>query len=86
MRGLFCRTEGRSARATHGQIVCVLAAARMEDAATFRETAEGLFLRVRGAGMVLDTIRVLFPQIGKTFAELNGGRKNRNTVTAVGRS
>jgi XTP/dITP diphosphohydrolase len=62
-----------------GRFVCVLAAARAgHTLATFRGTAEGIILDVpRGShGFGYDPL-FYFPQIEKTFAELNAEEKSR---------
>ncbi len=62
-----------------GRFVCVLAAARDgQTLATFRGTAEGIILDARrgGNGFGYDPL-FYFPQIQKTFAELNAEEKSK---------
>lgn len=68
-----------------GRFVCVLAAARDgKTLATFRGTAEGIILETpRGTnGFGYDPL-FYFPQIDKTFAELNAEEKSRYSHRGV---
>ncbi len=76
---LLRELKGISPAQRTARFVCVLAAARDgETLATFRGTAEGILLDTpRGTnGFGYDPL-FYFPQIGKTFAELNAQEKSR---------